>query len=320
MNTYTHMSLITITLILASYFTTYSQCDGDFSKNIKHGNVHYLATKSHVLVADYSIVFENSEEGITATITTTGYTEKVLMSMIKGDKLFFISSSGKRLLYDFISEGNRTTVKNRAVYSNTVQLNMKAMEWLAANSISQIRYVHMGEAKMYPFYLDASRQAELRRTATCFLEELDATKVKDKEIKSALAASNKDTTNNPSSTVENYLLSATDKIILKNYHGAIEDCNKAIEINPKYPDIYYNRAMAKLKLNDNNGACLDLYKAIELGDDLLSPDDIKKYCKDTSLSNDFTAGYYFDKGTGKHAPEDYLGAIQDFNKAIHIAD
>jgi hypothetical protein len=178
------MSLIklTITLILASYFTTYSQCHGDFSKNIKLGNVHSLATKSHVFVAYYSIVFENSEEGITATITTTGHiegTEKVLMSMIKGDKLLFISSSGKRLPYDFISEGNKTTVKNCAVYSNTVQLNMKAMEWLAANSISQIRYVHMRKAKMYPFYLDASRQVELRRTATCFLEELGATKGKD---------------------------------------------------------------------------------------------------------------------------------------------
>ena len=36
----------------------------------------------------------------------------------------------------------------------------------------------------------------------------------------------------------------------RGYSGAISDYNKVIEMNPKYAEVYYNRAIAKLKLED----------------------------------------------------------------------
>tara|TARA_B100000768_G_C10918627_1_gene224671 strand:+ start:204 stop:422 length:219 start_codon:yes stop_codon:yes gene_type:complete len=57
------------------------------------------------------------------------------------------------------------------------------------------------------------------------------------------------------------------KYNLKDYKGAIEDYNKAIEINPNYTYAYYNRGFAKYYLKDYNGACQDGRKAKSLGYD-----------------------------------------------------
>ena len=65
---------------------------------------------------------------------------------------------------------------------------------------------------------------------------------------------------------------------LNDYRGAIEDCNKAIEINPKFPGAYFDRGIAEILLGQKDSGCLDLSKAGELGlvDSYAL---IKKYCK-----------------------------------------
>jgi len=52
---------------------------------------------------------------------------------------------------------------------------------------------------------------------------------------------------------------------LKDYRGAIQDFNKAIELNPNYAKAYYNRGIAKILLGQEDNGCLDLSKAGELG-------------------------------------------------------
>ena len=54
------------------------------------------------------------------------------------------------------------------------------------------------------------------------------------------------------------------KYELKQYKEAIADYDKAIELNPKDADTYYNRGAAKNHLKQHKEAIADYDKAIEL--------------------------------------------------------
>ena len=96
-------------------------------------------------------------------------------------------------------------------------------------------------------------------------------------------------------TAEEYLDRAQDKIELKDYRGAIDDYNKAIELNPNYANAYKERGFAKSMLADYRGAMADCNKAIEL-----NPND---------------ADAYMNRGAAKSMLGDYKGLMADFNKA-----
>ena len=74
-----------------------------------------------------------------------------------------------------------------------------------------------------------------------------------------------------------YFKKGVAKSYLKDYRGAMQDYNKAIDIDPKHKNAYYGRGIAKYRLKDINGACLDWSKAGELGNNN-AYDMIKKYC------------------------------------------
>jgi tetratricopeptide (TPR) repeat protein len=52
---------------------------------------------------------------------------------------------------------------------------------------------------------------------------------------------------------------------LDDFEGCIADCSKAIELDGTYPYAYLNRGNAKELLRNDEGACEDWNKAIELG-------------------------------------------------------
>lgn len=83
---------------------------------------------------------------------------------------------------------------------------------------------------------------------------------------------------------------------LKNYTQALADFNKAIELFPRYVEGYCNRADMKVEMGDYQGALADFNKAIEI-----KPDH---------------ASAYNDRGTLRYMFRDYTGAIEDFSKAI----
>lgn len=63
----------------------------------------------------------------------------------------------------------------------------------------------------------------------------------------------------------------------KKYNESVLYFDKAIELNPNYSLAYINRAIAKYQLNDIDGVCSDLQRAIELGrEDVKS--EYEKYC------------------------------------------
>ena len=55
------------------------------------------------------------------------------------------------------------------------------------------------------------------------------------------------------------------RVSYKTLGGAIQDFNKAIELNPNNAVAYYNRGLAKIHLGQKDNGCLDLSKAGELG-------------------------------------------------------
>jgi len=99
-------------------------------------------------------------------------------------------------------------------------------------------------------------------------------------------------------SAEEYFYSGVEKANSGDYEGAIEDYNKAIEINPKDAEAYNNRGVAKWDLGDDRGAIEDYNKAIEIK---------PRY-----------ADAYSDRGVVKDKLGDYKGAIEDYNKAIEI--
>jgi len=79
---------------------------------------------------------------------------------------------------------------------------------------------------------------------------------------------------------------------------AIQDLNKAIEIDPNSNETYFDRGFAKGKLGDYKGAIQDFSKAIEIDPNYVS--------------------VYFNRGFAKGELGDYRGAIQDYSKAIEL--
>lgn len=84
----------------------------------------------------------------------------------------------------------------------------------------------------------------------------------------------------------------------KDYRGAIEEYSKAIQLNPKYTNAYYNRGITYSYLEDNYYAINDLNMVIKL---------------DPNISN-----AYKKRGYLKYENDDYEGAFEDLNELIKI--
>ena len=117
---------------------------------------------------------------------------------------------------------------------------------------------------------------------------------------------------------------------LTNFHKAIKNYDKAIELDPQYANAYNNRGIAKKNLGDYAGAIADYDKAIELdpqnayvyveraGAKALVDDvgAIADYNKAIELEPQFTPTFYFFRAVAKASLKDYKGAIADYDKLI----
>ena len=85
------------------------------------------------------------------------------------------------------------------------------------------------------------------------------------------------------------------KANLKDFKGAIDDYNKASELNPKFANAYNSRGLAKGNLFDHKGALQDFNLAIKANPELSEA--------------------YQNRGTSKFQFGDKLGACLDWSKA-----
>ena len=84
----------------------------------------------------------------------------------------------------------------------------------------------------------------------------------------------------------------------RRYRKSINDFNGAIQLNPKLSEAYILRAVAKVELDDHEGAIIDYNNAIRL-----EPEDVS---------------LYNDRGYMKSELGDFEGAIRDYDNAIQL--
>lgn len=126
--------------------------------------------------------------------------------------------------------------------------------------------------------------------------------------------------------------SGLTKYSAKDYAGAMQDFNKAIELNPKFDIAYHNRGLVKHAMKDFAGAIQDYTKAIEINpayanafnDRGLSKSRLKQYeeakgdySKAIELNPQYTSAYN-NRAMLRSGMKDFAGAIQDYNKSIEL--
>ena len=85
---------------------------------------------------------------------------------------------------------------------------------------------------------------------------------------------------------------------LGNHEAALEDFDKAISLDPDDADFYFNRGNCKSRLGDHNAALEDYDKAISLDSE--------------------RAGFYSNRGNCKSELGDHEAALEDYDKAISL--
>jgi tetratricopeptide (TPR) repeat protein len=101
-----------------------------------------------------------------------------------------------------------------------------------------------------------------------------------------------------SQTAVDFVKKGNAKQEISNFKGAIKEYNKAIKIDPKNNEAYFQRAICKTNLGDYYGAVLDYKSFNEL------------------LPN--IAGSYYNSGLCRSKINDLNGALRDYNKSITI--
>jgi tetratricopeptide (TPR) repeat protein len=66
-------------------------------------------------------------------------------------------------------------------------------------------------------------------------------------------------------SADDYRFRGRTRIFLRNFKGAIQDYDKAIEMNPRQATTYYWRGMAKYEMGDKIGALSDFSMAEKSG-------------------------------------------------------
>lgn len=151
-------------------------------------------------------------------------------------------------------------------------------------------------AKYLEALSDFNKAIELKPDAESFNRRANV-KCRIKDYKGAFedynTAINSDTSNYVAFLNRGYL-----KFDLKDYQSAMKDYDKALKIKPDYALAYYNRAQAKGKLGDLKGEIEDYTKAIEYKPDYPNA--------------------YIERGMAKYEIGDRSGGCFDLNQAVKL--
>lgn len=131
---------------------------------------------------------------------------------------------------------------------------------------------------------------------------------------------------------QDYYVQAVSKALEKDYHGAIEDYSKAIELNPSFIEAYVKRGEAHYKMGDARGALKDCNQALRLNPDLseayyhqgraryrlgYTQAAIEAYTQAIAKQPTFAQAYYH-RGLANNDLKELVNAAEDLQKAAAL--
>lgn len=139
----------------------------------------------------------------------------------------------------------------------------------------------------------------------------------------------------PSGSAKDYFDKAVVSLLKGDVNDAINDLDKAIELNPQYVEAFYVRAQSLFLKRDFDRALLDYNKVIELAPQMLgiesvyntrsviriSKGDYDGALKDSEHAiaiNPNHADFYANRGLVRDFRNDKTGALSDYEKALAL--
>ena len=133
-------------------------------------------------------------------------------------------------------------------------------------------------------------------------------------------------------TAKLYFDMGVSNLVPNQYEKAIDDFTKAIELNPRYFDAYWQRASAYSNLGQYESALADYTKIIELKPNFAYPyyerglvyllleqynKSINDYTKAIEL-RPYNADFYMQRGFAYYKLEQYEEALKDYDKTLEL--
>ncbi|MEM6967608.1 MAG: hypothetical protein AAF573_22785 [Bacteroidota bacterium] len=180
MNFSKYYLLIVVSIFINNY--SFSQnCGSLIAEDKTIGSTHFLKSEDQTLVVrgnyTYSLQLINDEKGISAK-----FISKNGVDLNEGDEVIFMDTKKSRKSYRFVGMGEINTKRGTPIQTNTLELDLAAINWFATSPISTIYIRNYINNKMVKFTVTSNRQREFKSLATCFNNTIDKTKVDNKAM------------------------------------------------------------------------------------------------------------------------------------------
>lgn len=167
---------ITLLFVLPSFG---QNCSSAIQEENEFTDVHMLKSRWQVLVVQggksYGLEIVNADKGIQAVFHSRGG-----ISLEQDNEVIFMDNNKERRGYRFVDFGDMRQEAGVPVYTNTLQLDLSALEWFSNSIITTIYLKNNTTNEMQKLSVQSSRQSEFLALARCYYNKLNKTKVKDR--------------------------------------------------------------------------------------------------------------------------------------------
>lgn len=131
---------------------------------------------------------------------------------------------------------------------------------------------------------------------------------------------------------QDYYVRAASKALIKDYQGALEDYNQAVELNPQFAEAYLKRGAIRYKMGDDRGVLKDCNAALSINPDLAlayyyqgraryrlgyTQAAIEAYTQAIAKEPDRAEAYYY-RGLAHEDVQEITLAVEDWHKASEL--